>query len=86
MRGVPEESQRPVIIIIFYRQRLCGTSGKIAHGKESRKMLSQTPTYVVWRFSLVVVGSEIGRLAEVARGPNSYLTPSLSFHTPLLGG
>ena len=36
--------------------------------------------------SLVVVGSEIGRLAELAHSPNSYLTPSLTFHTPLLGG
>ena len=36
-------------------------------------------------FSLVVVGSEVGRLAELARSPNSYLTPSLQVHTPLLG-
>ena len=37
-------------------------------------------------YQLVVVGSEVGRPAELARGPNSYLTLSLPIHTPLLGG
>jgi hypothetical protein len=45
-----------------------------------------TDRYLSCYSSLVVIESEVGRLAELARSHNSYLTLSLPIHTPLLGG